>query len=440
MDRKSCDVVVIGSGIGGLCVAARMSHAGYRCLVLERMPVPGGRYTYVDHKGYWMCTGAQMLAYGRKDAVLQTLRDVGVSPDFDEMKAFPGNRVRYRLGGRDHEISGGNALGQLLSIASHDKQEANKALKALRRGFTWQEPSDSITVGDWLRSVTNDQGVHDIIQYECDQILGVNPNELPAGELFRELKMFSGVESLVPKMGLKSVVDSLLKVVKNNRGELLKSTRVTRIVVEDGIARGVECKNRSGHFRIEAKVVVSNAGPKGTVMLAGEDQFDKGYLKDVRDLQPISGILFVLTSDGPLFESPGGILTTDTQRPHLWMDLALIWPDWAPKGKSWIYAWTTPLSGRGYDPMVEYKVFLADVAQTFPNFEAQNGEILLAKNCTGVWPAELSGRCQSIPHKTPVENLFNVGDGVAKPEFIAGSRAADSARVVAEEIKSRISA
>ena len=45
MEKKTCDVVVIGAGIGGLCVAARLSHAGYKTIVLERMPILGGRYT-----------------------------------------------------------------------------------------------------------------------------------------------------------------------------------------------------------------------------------------------------------------------------------------------------------------------------------------------------------------------------------------------------------
>jgi phytoene desaturase len=183
---------------------------------------------------------------------------------------------------------------------------------------------------------------------------------------------------------------------------------------------------------------VSNTGPKKTVTLAGEEHFDRGYLKDVRDSKPLNGILFILACDGPLFDCPGGIFTTDTQRTHLWFDFTLTWPEWAPKGKNWVYAWQTPDPSSNYDPKKEYEIMLADIAQTFPTFAAQNGKVLLAKHHCAEWPAARAGACQDLRQKTPVENLFNVGDGVKTPEFIGGSGAAESARIVADEIKMRI--
>ena len=71
--KKSCDVVVIGAGIGGLTLAARLAHAGYKAIVLEKTPLLGGRYTYVDYKGYWVPTGAVVLMWGKGDPVLKTL-------------------------------------------------------------------------------------------------------------------------------------------------------------------------------------------------------------------------------------------------------------------------------------------------------------------------------------------------------------------------------
>ena len=47
------------------------------------------------------------------------------------------------------------------------------------------------------------------------------------------------------------------------------------------------------------------------------------------------------------------------------------------------------------------------------------------------WPA--SERHQ----KTPIENLYNVGDAVNPAGWIAGSGVAEGARMVAEEIKTR---
>ena len=101
MDRKTCDVVVIGAGIGGLCLATRLAHAGYKVIVTERMPILGGRFTYVNHNGYLLPTGAIGIYYGDKDPVLHTLRDVGVNVDL-ETKAFP--PPSWRFGGQEYQM------------------------------------------------------------------------------------------------------------------------------------------------------------------------------------------------------------------------------------------------------------------------------------------------------------------------------------------------
>ena len=45
MERKTYDCLVIGSGIGGMCAAARLACSGYKTIVIEKLPMLGGRYT-----------------------------------------------------------------------------------------------------------------------------------------------------------------------------------------------------------------------------------------------------------------------------------------------------------------------------------------------------------------------------------------------------------
>lgn len=42
VDRPDWDVIVIGSGIGGLVTASQLAAKGARVLVLERYLIPGG--------------------------------------------------------------------------------------------------------------------------------------------------------------------------------------------------------------------------------------------------------------------------------------------------------------------------------------------------------------------------------------------------------------
>jgi len=346
MDKKSCDVVVIGAGIGGLCAAARLSHAGYKTMVLEKMPILGGRYTHVDYKGYRVPTGAVVISYGEKDPVLRTLNEVGGDTSFEMRPMSSRSHLpKYRIGGEDHEMPAKGALWHVISIASRNSQEEERLLNAIKRAYSWQEPSDSITVSEWLLSLTDNNTIYNIFQNLSHQIDGGNAYEIPAGQLFREMRGLMTISPLVPQNDLQDVIESLAKVITDNGGEILTRSRVQSILVEDGAATVVEAKCQGNELQIRAKSVVSNVGPKRTVALAGEEHFDRGYLKEVKEQRQLQGILFILSSDGPLYDWPGGLYTIDTRRPYLWHDFTLVWPEWAlpfttPKGST-RYFWLT---------------------------------------------------------------------------------------------------
>ena len=435
MDKKTCDVVVIGAGIGGLCLAARLSHAGYKTIVAERTPTLGGRYTWVDYKGYLVPVGAGCVWGGVKDPVYRTLQDVGIDPEAFEMKVVPPQK--WRINGQDYEIRAEDGMWGVLGPACRDKQEEEKVAKALSRAFYWREPSDDITFMDWLRELTDNKTIHNIFHAICVMLVGPNAWEISAGDMFRYARPYIDVDApmLLPKGGLTPIVDSLAKVVTDNGGEILKSTRVQRISVQDGNATGIEAKD----FQIEAKAVVSNVGPKMTVELAGEQNFDEAYLKDVRDLKPWHGITYIIASNEPLYDWVGGLYTIDTRRPGIWADMTLIWPHWAPKGKHWMYFYQGTESATTHDPAKEYQVFLEDLAETFPRFKEQGGEILLVHHYSAEFPTLRAWPPAERHRRTPVENLHNVGDAVFPPGgYNGGSGAALSAKIVAEDIMSRI--
>jgi phytoene dehydrogenase-like protein len=431
MERKTCDCVVIGSGIGGMCAAAKLAHSGYSTLVLEKLPFIGGRYTQIEYKGYQIPTAAWMILYGKNDPVYLTLGEVE-APQVELVSTGPIPQI-YRLGGQDHKMEGKGALRDMISWASRDKEEEEKVMTALKRAILWYEPPDTMTFREWLLQYTESKAVHDLFQCLIAAWAAANSWEITAGQWFRVLKgMAVGGNPFILKNGVKDVTDALATAVKDKKGEILTRTRARRIVVEDGIARGVVAEREGEGLEIEAKAVISNIGPRRTVELGGEEHFDLAYLREMRrKVRPAQGVDYMIASDEPLLDAPTVLFTADTQRLECFVG------DRTPDGRHIVRTASVPESTLLYSPKEEYEVFLQDLKETFPDFQKCGGKILLARNFCGDWPFYGTWAGDCLTQKTPVENLYNVGDAVIPEGWVGGSGAAESARVVVEDIKAR---
>ncbi|MEM9818864.1 MAG: FAD-dependent oxidoreductase, partial [Cyanobacteria bacterium P01_D01_bin.6] len=91
------DVVVIGSGIGGLVTATQLAAKGMRPLVLERYLIPGGSAGYFERDGYRFDVGASMIfgfgQQGTTNLLTRALAAVG-----QHLETIPDPvQVHYRL-------------------------------------------------------------------------------------------------------------------------------------------------------------------------------------------------------------------------------------------------------------------------------------------------------------------------------------------------------
>ena len=79
--QESWDVIVIGSGIGGLVTATQLAAKGARVLVLERHLIPGGSGGSFRRRGYTFDVGASMIfgfgSQGHTNLLTRALADVG---------------------------------------------------------------------------------------------------------------------------------------------------------------------------------------------------------------------------------------------------------------------------------------------------------------------------------------------------------------------------
>lgn len=426
------DAVVIGTGIGGLAAAARLKAGGASVLVLERLKTTGGRFTDVAVDGYHVSTGGIGI---ETQGVLQEAYDLIGAP-FDVVEP-PEPKLRYRVGGRDVPAGEKGGLRSLVSSAAADDEEAATVYGAFVRALAWAEPSPDQSLVEWLGTFTRNPDVIGIFTGICEATHG--PGErVPARQFIQFIKVQRGYRSFgFARRGNRNFVDALTDTLVERGVEILTRADVTEIHVDAFRARGVTFEHRRKRHRVTADSVISNTGPKMTVDLAGRSWFDPGYLRLVDDVKPMAIVAAVIGAQHPLVDFTGVTIPSlsGTRRISYLATPTLVAPESAPEGGGHLtesYGMVRDESDWGG----EVEANLLDLEEQVPGFDRSRH--LIRVNCfSGAWPCYHARPGTDAPQKTPVEMLYNVGDGV-KPDGWSGVGAcAETARLVVDDIMNR---
>jgi phytoene dehydrogenase-like protein len=435
MAESRYDVVIIGGGISGMCAAARLTHAGYKTLVVERFRQLGGRFSTLDYKGFKLSTGANDIEC---NCTLEETFHL-VEAEFNVRNPHPD--VAYRINGVDHVLPPRGGLRRLVSLGARDEGESERVMRAFKRALTWEEPSPNITLRDWLAQYTDSPQLQSIFQGFAALVLAINSYEVSARTFIRFLKAMGGrVVHGYAVNGNITLVNALADAIRRLGGIILTETEATRILVGEGVVEGVRVRQRGKEWEIRSKAVLSSTGPKRTIALAGEDNFDKGYLKEVAlKMRPAPVITIYAAADRPLITHPGVIVLTDnTRRVCSIRSQTLTCPELAPPGKHLIETFSALGDSLGpVDFDKEVQLSILDLKDHIPGFD-RHAEILYVMYHRGEWPAYHSWPGWQIAPRTPIENLWNIGDGVNPEGWPGLESSAEGSRRVVEDVASRI--
>ena len=287
MTKPSWDVIVIGSGIGGLVTASQLAAKGAKTLVLERYLIPGGSGGSFRREGYTFDVGASMIfGFGEKghtNLLTRALGDVGqhceTVPDPAQLEYhLPGGlnvavdrdyeAFIARLSGLfPHEAKGirafydtcwqvFNCLDAMPLLSLEDPAYLAKVFFKAPLACLGLARWLPFNVGDVARQHIKDEQLLKLIDMECF-CWSVMPADLTpminAGMVFSD-RHAGGIN--YPKGGVGVIAEKLVAGLESHGGAIRYKARVTEVLIENGQAVGVQLADGE---TIQARRVVSNA-------------------------------------------------------------------------------------------------------------------------------------------------------------------------------------
>jgi phytoene dehydrogenase-like protein len=439
---ESYEVVIVGSGLGGLMAGAALAQAGYRVAVFEKLSFPGGRYTELDYKGAAVTTGA-WTNLGPKSHIGRFLLELGLDLDYISLEDV-GLSEQYSI-----RFPDGRRYANLLELLTPPARKA--WLKAILTAKRDRDPADSgrpaaqpnrlrletISTIDYLSEFSADPDLLAAVEAITATTSGLAGRLMPASEYLQITldARQAGSQFAMPAGGVRAIIKALVTALRQAGGHLFVRSPVSRIAVEGGRVVGLHLED--GRL-VASRVVIHNGGPGRFVNLVGAEQLPAGYRERLAGLKGVECAALFCATRQPLFSEAPMTMTPNCRRivgifaPTL-LDATLSRPG--------LYLYDAFFPTYSADRSAELALALADMRQLFPNFD-QVVAWFLPMFFSGSWPGTESGQTfgqvgeQRLDPVTPIENCYLVGMDV-KGSGVAGDLIPLGVRQVLRQVTGR---
>jgi len=303
---SSKDVLIIGSGIGGLSVAIILAKLGFRVAVVEKNPLPGGLMRSYTRKGIECPVGVHYLGSLDEGQILRRFFDyLGVTEGIPvERMGADGVVDRYILGDRTFDLPEGfDAFEERLKRACpNDHSQINTFIKNLK------VVGRQLDTLDFLFSRENDLTMLEYLE-PLGEMLDKLGCSMPLRTILGVFTFWMGVplevcpclyhhfalvSYLVSSWRLKcsgtDMAEAFVTRLKGLGGRIIQGDGAEEILVNARVVEGI----RLGSGRVlKAPIVIATVHPKVALGMLPRGAVRPSYRKRISQLEDTPGLLSV---------------------------------------------------------------------------------------------------------------------------------------------------